>query len=167
MESITFVYSLATQQEKRTEALKNKEQNQLDKYRALIQKQMEKEEAFLSYKKIEFLSRQEVKLGGKRRSLSARVRMGDYIPDITTKAQPKEMAYKIGLLGSRTETRNLTPFIYRQRTHLGMEVAYSKPKSTNTRPGEGRKSRLTTMTGSNSVVVNSQRITRRKEKVST
>ena len=80
------MYSLATQQEKRTEALKNKEQNQLDKYRALIQKQMEKEKAFLSYEKIEFLSRQEVKLGGKRRSLFARARMGDYIPDITTKA---------------------------------------------------------------------------------
>ena len=105
MESVTFVYSLATEQEKQTEALKNQEQNQLDKYRALIQKLMEKERAFLSYKKIEFLSRQEAKLGGKIRPLSARVRMGEHLPEITSKAQLKEMAHKNGLLGTRTETR--------------------------------------------------------------
>lgn len=134
------------------EALKNQEQNQLDKYRALIQKQMEKERAFLSYKKTELLCRQEVKLGGKRRPLSARARMGDRLPEVTTKAQPKEMAYKNGLLGARTETRNLASFIYRQRTHLGMMVASSKPKS----PAEGRKSCLVTLTGSNSPVINSK-----------
>jgi len=157
MESVTFVYSLATKQEKQTEALKNKEQNQLDKYRALIQKQMEKERAFLSYKKIEFLSRQEAKLGGKRRPLSARASMGDHIHEITTKAQPKGMAYKIGLLGSRTERRNLAPFIDRERIHLGMVFASSKPKSsTHKIPGEGRKSCMNTMTGPNSPVVNSK-----------
>lgn len=150
------MYSLATEQEKQTEALKNQEQNQLDKYRALIQKQMEKERAFLSYKKIEFLSRQEAKLGGKIRPLSARARTGDHLPEITSKAQPKEMAHKNGLLGTRTETRNLTPFTYRQRTHLGMVVASSKPRSNRTSPAEGRKSCLITLTRSNSPVVNSK-----------
>lgn len=104
------MYCLATEKEKQTEALKNKEQNQLDKYRALIQKQMKKERAFLSYKKIEFLSRQEAKFGGKRTSLSAGARM---------------------VLVARTEAQNLAPFIFRQRTHLGMVVASSKPRSTN------------------------------------
>ena len=155
MESVTFVYSLATEKEKQTEALKNKEQNQLDKYSALIQKQMKKERAFLSYKKIEFLSRQEAKLGGKR-SLSGGARMGNHLPEITTKVQPKEMAYKNGLFVARTETRNLAPFISRQRTHLGIVVASSKPRSTNRSPGEGRKFCLRTLTRSNSPVVDSK-----------
>lgn len=135
MESVTFVYCLATEKEKQTEALKNKEQNQLDKYRALIQKQMKKERAFLSYKKIEFLSRQEAKFGGKRTSLSAGARM---------------------VLVARTEAQNLAPFIFRQRTHLGMVVASSKPRSTNLSPAEGRKSCLMTLTGSNSPVMDSK-----------
>ena len=153
MKSVTFVYCLATEKEKQTEALKNKEQNQLDKYRTLIQKQMKKERAFLSYKKTEFLSRQEAKLGGKRRSLSARARMGNHVPDITKKAQPKEMAHKNGLLVARTETRNLAPYISRQRAHFGMVVASSKPRSTNISPEEGSKSCVMTLTGSNSPVI--------------
>ena len=155
MESVTFVYCFATEKEKQTEALKNKEQNQLDKYRALIQKQMKKERAFLSYKKIEFLSRQEAKFGGKRTSLSAGARIGNHLPEVT-KAQPKEMAHKNGLLVARTEAQNLAPFIFRQRTHLGMVVASSKPRSTNLSPAEGRKSCLMTLTGSNSPVMDSK-----------
>ncbi|KAJ7393883.1 hypothetical protein OS493_003550 [Desmophyllum pertusum] len=133
MESVTFVYSLATEQERQTEAVKNQNQNQLDKYRALIQKQMEKERAFLSFKKVEFLCKQEAKLGG-RRPLSARARMGDSLPGITTKAASKNW-----FLGSRSETRSLAPSIYRQRTHLGMKLPSTKPASTNTSPIEVRK----------------------------
>lgn len=150
MESVTFVYSLATEQERQTEALKNQKQNQLEKYRALIQKQMEKERAFLSYKKVEFLSKQEAKLGGRTRPLSARARMGDSLPEITKKTQPNEKSPKTGSFNARTETRNLAPSFYRRRTHLGMRHASSKPKSssTNTSPAEGRKSSLITLTGS-------------------
>lgn len=164
MESVTFVYCLATEKEKQTEALKNKEQNQLDKYRALIQKQMKKERAFLSYKKIEFLSRQEAKFGGKRTSLSAGARMGNHLPEVT-KAQPKEMAHKNGLLVARTEAQNLAPFIFRQRTHLGMVVASSKPRSTNLSPAEGRKSCLMTLTRSNSPVMDSKTHHQKERKV--
>ena len=155
MELVTFVYSLPTEKEKQTEALKNKEQNQLDKYSALIQKQMKKEKAFLSYKKVEFLSRQEAKLGGKRRSLSACACIGNHLPEITRKAQPKEVANKNGRLVARTERRNLAPFISRQRTHFGMVIASSKPRSTNICQTQGRKSCLMKLTGSNSPVIDS------------
>ena len=153
MESVTFVYSLATEQEKQTEAFKNHEQHQLDKYRALIEKQMEKERAFLSYKKIEFLSRQEAKLGGKRRPLSVPARMGYQLPEMTTKSKQKEMLHKNGLLVAKAETRNIAQFISHQRTHSGMMVASSKPISTNTSPAEERKFCLVTFTGSNSPAV--------------
>ena len=164
MESVTFVYSLATEKEKQTEVLKNKEQNQLDKYSALIQKQMKKEKAFLSYKKVEFLSRQEAKLGGKRRSFSACAHIGNHLPEITTKVQPKEMAYKNGLLVARTETRNLAPFISRQRTHLGMVVTSSKLRTINISPAEGRISCLRTLTGSNSPVIDSKKHNQKERK---
>ena len=153
---ICILFGHRTGEENRSENQENQEQNQLDKYRALIQKQMEKEKAFFSYKKFEFLSRQEAKLGRIRRPLSTRARLGHHLPETTTKAQPKGMAHKNGLLGSRTATRNLMPFIYRQRTRLGMVVAYSKPKSTNSSPAEGRKFCLITLTGSNSPVANSK-----------
>lgn len=167
MESVTFVYSLATEQERQTEVLKNQKQNQLEKYRALIQKQMEKERAFLSFKKVEFLSRQEAKLGI-RRPLSARARMGDSLPGITTKTQPKETAQKNGLFNARTAPGNLAPSIYRQRTHLGIRLASSKPKSTrtNTSPAEVRKSCLVSLTGQSNSLVVSSRTDNQKERKS-
>ena len=150
MESVTFVYALATEQERQTEALKNQNQNQLEKYRALLHKQMEKETAFLSFKKVEFLSRQEAKLGGKR-PLSARARMGECLPEISPKSAPKNRS-----LRGRNETRNTIPSIYRQTTHLGMSIASSKPKSSNTSPEEERKPCFVTLTGSGSNLASSR-----------
>lgn len=85
MESVTFVYDLATEQERLTEALKNQKQNQLDRYRHVIQRQMQKERALLSFKKVEFLSRQETKLKGMMRPFSGRERVTDSLPEIRMK----------------------------------------------------------------------------------
>ena len=113
MENVTFVYALATEQERQTEALKNQQQNQLEKYRHVIQRQKEKERAFLSFKKVEFLSRQETKLNVLRPS-SARTRMDDKLPEITRKG--REIALKRGLLATGNEFMNVLP-LYRQKTH--------------------------------------------------
>ena len=115
MENVTFVYALATEQERQTEALKNQQQNQLEKYRHVIQRQKEKEGAFLSFKKVEFLSRQETKLNVLRPS-SARVRMDDKLPEVTRKGT--EIALKRGLLATGNEFMNVLP-LYRQKTHIG------------------------------------------------
>ena len=115
MENVTFVYALATEQERQTEALKNQQQNQLEKYRHVIQRQKEKERAFLSFKKVEFLSRQETKLNVLRPS-SARTRMDDKLPEVTRKG--REIALKRGLLATGNEFMNVLPF-YRQKTHIG------------------------------------------------
>ena len=88
MDSVTFVFALATEQERQTEVLKNQNQNQLEKYRSLIQKQKEKEKAFLSFKKVKFLSRQEAKLDGKRPA-SARAHIGDRLPAISQNRRQK------------------------------------------------------------------------------
>lgn len=36
MENVTFVYALATEQERQTEAVKKQQQNQLEKYRHVL-----------------------------------------------------------------------------------------------------------------------------------
>lgn len=150
MESVTFVYALATEQERQTEALKNQKQNQLERYCHVIHRQMEKERAFLSYKKVEFLSRQETKFSGTR-PFSARARLSNSLPGITTKGH--EIAQKNGLLVERNEISDSAPFFYRQRTHLDARLLSSKPSSTNSSPAEMRKPspRLATIGSENSV----------------
>ena len=115
MENVTFVYALATEQERQTEEVKNQQQNQLEKYRHVIQRQKEKERAFLSFKKVEFLSRQETTLNAMRPS-SARARIDDKLPETTGKG--REIALKRGLLATGNEFMNVLP-LYRQKTHIG------------------------------------------------
>lgn len=114
MENVTFVYALATEQERQTEALKNQQQNQLEKYRHVIQRQKKKERAFLSFKKVEFLSRQETKLNVLRPS-SARARMDDKLPEVTRKG--REIALKKGLLATGNEFMNVLPLYRQKNTH--------------------------------------------------
>ena len=137
MESVTFVYALATEQERQAEALKNKTQNQLERYRHVIQRQKEKERAFLSFKKLEFLSRQETKLHASRPH-SAWARMSDRLPEVNTKGQ--EVSQKSGLLAARNETRSSPPFLNRRKTHLG--TRYLSSNSTNSSSAETRKPSL-------------------------
>ena len=133
METVTFVYALATEQERQTEALKNQKQNQLERYRHVIQRQMEKERAFLSFKKVEFLSRQKTKFE-RTRPFSARARITERLPEITTKGHA--IAKNDGCLAFR----NPTLFLYRERTHLGMKLVSSKTHINNSSPEETKKS---------------------------
>ena len=133
METVTFVYALATEQERQTEALKNQKQNQLERYRHVIQRQMEKERAFLSFKKVEFLSRQKKKFE-RTRPFSARARIAERLPEMTTKGQA--IAKNDGCLAFR----NPTLFLYRERTHLGTKLVSSKTHINNSSAEETKKS---------------------------
>lgn len=133
METVTFVYALATEQERQTEALKNQKKNQLERYRHIIQRQMEKERAFLSFKKVEFLSRQKTKFE-RTRSFSARARITESLPEIMTKGHA--IAKNDGCLA----LRNPTLFLCRQRTHFGTKLVSSKTHINNSSPEETKKS---------------------------
>lgn len=139
MENVTFVYALATEQERQTEALKNQQQNQLEKYRHVIQRQKEKEGAFLSFKKVEFLSRQETKLNVLRPS-SARTRMDDKLPEITRKG--REITLKRGLLATGNEFRKVLP-LYRQKTHIGAGFVSSWRSGISSNPSVMQRKPLT------------------------
>ena len=139
MENVTFVYALATEQERQTEALKNQQQNQLEKYRHVIQRQKEKEGAFLSFKKVEFLSRQETKLNALRPS-SARTRMDDKLPEITRKG--REITLKRGLLATGNEFMNVLP-LYRQKTHIGAGFVSSWRSGISSNPSVMQRKPLT------------------------
>ena len=152
MENVTFVYALATEQERQTEALKNQQQNQLEKYRHVIQRQKEKERAFLSFKKVEFLSRQETKLNVLRPS-SARTRMDDKLPEVTRKG--REIALKRGLLATGNEFMNVLPF-YRQKTHIGTGFVSSWRSGISSNPSVMQRKPLT-LQGQPRMIVNQKR----------
>ena len=143
MENVTFVYALATEQERQTEALKNQQQNQLEKYRHVIQRQKKKERAFLSFKKVEFLSRQETKLNVLRPS-SARARMDDKLPEVTRKG--RETALKRGLLATGNEFMNVLP-LYRQKTHIGSGFVSSWQSGISSNPSVMQRKPLTIQGG--------------------
>lgn len=153
MENVTFVYALATEQERQTEALKNQQQNQLEKYRHVIQRQKEKERAFLSFKKVEFLSRQETKLNVLRPS-SARTRMDDKLPEVTRKG--REIALKRGLLATGNEFMNVLPF-YRQKTHIGTGFVSSWRSGISSNPSVMQRKPLTLQGHQPRMIVNQKR----------
>ena len=153
MENVTFVYALATEQERQTEALKNQQQNQLEKYRHVIQRQKEKERAFLSFKRVEFLSRQETKLSVLRPS-SARVRMDDKLPAITRKG--REIALKRGLLATGNEFMNVLP-LYRQKTHVGTGFVSSWRSGISSNPSVMQRKPLTLQGHQPRMIVNQKR----------
>ena len=153
MENVTFVYALATEQERQTEALKNQQQNQLEKYRHVIQRQKEKEGAFLSFKKVEFLSRQETKLNVLRPS-SARTRMDDKLPEVTKKG--REIALKRGLLATGNEFMNVLPF-YRQKTHIGTGFVSSWRSGISSNPSVMQRKPLTLQGHQPRMIVNQKR----------
>ena len=153
MENVTFVYALATEQERQTEALKNQQQNQLEKYRHVIQRQKEKERAFLSFKKVEFLSRQETKLNVLRPS-SARTRMDDKLPEVTRKG--REIALKRGLLATGNEFMNVLPF-YRQKTHIGTGFVSSWRNGISSNPSVMQRKPLTLQGHQPRMIVNQKR----------
>ena len=153
MENVTFVYALATEQERQTEALKNQQQNQLEKYRHVIQRQKEKEGAFLSFKKVEFLSRQETKLNVLRPS-SARTRMDDKLPEITRKG--REIALKRGLLATGNEFMNVLP-LYRQKTHIGTGFVSSWRSGISSNPSVMQRKPLTLQGHQPRMIVNQKR----------
>ena len=153
MENVTFVYALATEQERQTEALKNQQQNQLEKYRHVIQRQKEKERAFLSFKKVEFLSRQETKLNVQRPS-SARTRMDDKLPEVTRKG--REIALKRGLLATGNEFMNVLPF-YRQKTHIGTGFVSSWRSGISSNPSVMQRKPLTLQGHQPRMIVNQKR----------
>lgn len=153
MENVTFVYALATEQERQTEALKNQQQNQLEKYRHVIQRQKEKERAFLSFKKVEFLSRQETKLNVLRPS-SARTRMDDKLPEVTRKG--REIAFKRGLLATGNEFMNVLPF-YRQKTHIGTGFVSSWRSGISSNPSVMQRKPLTLQGHQPRMIVNQKR----------
>ena len=153
MENVTFVYALATEQERQTEALKNQQQNQLEKYRHVIQRQKEKERAFLSFKKVEFLSRQETKLNVLRPS-SARTRMDDKLPEITRKG--REIALKRGLLATGNEFMNVLP-LYRQKTHIGTGFVSSWRSGISSNPSVMQRKPLTLQGHQPRMIVNQKR----------
>ena len=156
MENVTFVYALATEQERQTEALKNQQQNQLEKYRHVIQRQKEKETAFLSFKKVEFLSRQETKLNVLRPS-SARARMDDKLPEVTRKG--REIALKRGLLATGNEFMNVLP-LYRQKTHIGTGFVSSWRSGISSNPSVMQRKPLTIQGGNRHqarIIVNQKR----------
>ena len=153
MENVTFVYALATEQERQTEALKNQQQNQLEKYRHVIQRQKEKERAFLSFKKVEFLSRQETKLNALRPS-SARTRMDDKLPEITRKG--REITLKTGLLATGNEFMNVLP-LYRQKTHIGAGFVSSWRSGISSNPSVMQRKPLTLQGHQPRMIVNQKR----------
>ena len=153
MENVTFVYALATEQERQTEALKNQQQNQLEKYRHVIQRQKEKERAFLSFKKVEFLSRQETKLSVLRPS-SARTRMDDKLPEVTRKG--REIALKRGLLATGNEFMNVLP-LYRQKTHIGAGFVSSWRSKIISKPSVMQRKPLTLQGHQPRMIVNQKR----------
>ena len=153
MENVTFVYALATEQERQTEALKNQQQNQLEKYRHVIQRQKEKEEAFLSFKKVEFLSRQETKLNVLRPS-SARTRMDDKLPEITRKG--REIALKRGLLATGNEFMNVLP-LYRHKTHIGTGFVSSWRSGISSNPSVMQRKPLTLQRHQPRMIANQKR----------
>ena len=153
MENVTFVYALATEQERQTEALKNQQQNQLEKYRHVIQRQKEKEGAFLSFKKVEFLSRQETKLNALRPS-SARTRMDDKLPEITRKG--REITLKRGLLATGNEFMNVLP-LYRQKTHIGAGFVSSWRSGISSNPSVMQRKPLTLQGHQLRMIVNQKR----------
>ena len=153
MENVTFVYALATEQERQTEALKNQQQNQLEKYRHVIQRQKEKERAFLSFKKVEFLSRQETKLNVLRPS-SARTRMDDKLPEVTRRG--REIALKRGLLATGNEFMNVLPF-YRQKTHIGTGFVSSWRSGISSNPSVMQRKPLTLQGHQPRMIVNQKR----------
>ena len=153
MENVTFVYALATEQERQTEALKNQQQNQLEKYRHVIQRQKEKERAFLSFKKVEFLSRQQTKLNVLRPS-SARTRMDDKLPEVTKKG--REIALKRGLLATGNEFMNVLPF-YRQKTHIGTGFVSSWRSGISSNPSVMQRKPLTLQGHQPRMIVNQKR----------
>ena len=153
MENVTFVYALATEQERQTEALKNQQQNQLEKYRHVIQRQKEKERAFLSFKKVEFLSRQQTKLNVLRPS-SARTRMDDKLPEITRKG--REIALKRGLLATGNEFMNVLP-LYRQKTHIGTGFVSSWRSGISSNPSVMQRKPLTLQGHQPRMIVNQKR----------
>ena len=153
MENVTFVYALATEQERQTEALKNQQQNQLEKYRHVIQRQKEKERAFLSFKKVEFLSRQETKLNALRPS-SARTRMDDKLPEITRKG--REITLKRGLLATGNEFMNVLP-LYRQKTHIGAGFVSSWRSGISSNPSVMQRKPLTLQGHQPKMIVNQKR----------
>ena len=153
MENVTFVYALATEQERQTEALKNQQQNQLEKYRHVIQRQKEKERAFLSFKKVEFLSRQETKLSVLRPS-SARTRMDDKLPEVTRKGG--EIALKRGLLATGNEFMNVLP-LYRQKTHIGAGFVSSWRSRIISKPSVMQRKPLTLQGHQPRMIVNQKR----------
>ena len=153
MENVTFVYALATEQERQTEALKNQQQNQLEKYRHVIQRQKEKERAFLSFKRVEFLSRQETKLSVLRPS-SARVRMDDKLPEITRKG--REIALKRGLLATGNEFMNVLP-LDRQKTHIGTGFVSSWRSGISSNPSVMQRKPLTLQRHQPRMIANQKR----------
>ena len=153
MENVTFVYALATEQERQTEALKNQQQNQLEKYRHVIQRQKEKERAVLSFKKVEFLSRQETKLSVLRPS-SARTRMDDKLPEVTRKG--REIALKRGLLATGNEFMNVLP-LYRQKTHFGAGFVSSWRSKIISKPSVMQRKPLTLQGHQPRMIVNQKR----------
>ena len=153
MENVTFVYALATEQERQTEALKNQQQNQLEKYRHVIQRQKEKEGAFLSFKKVEFLSRQETKLNALRPS-SARTRMDDKLPEITRKG--REITLKRGLLATGNEFMNVLP-LYRQKTHIGAGFVSSWRSGISSNPSVMQRKPLTLQRHQPRMIANQKR----------
>ena len=153
MENVTFVYALATEQERQTEALKNQQQNQLEKYRHVIQRQKEKEGAFLSFKKVEFLSRQETKLNALRPS-SARTRMDDKLPEITRKG--REITLKRGLLATGNEFMDVLP-LYRQKTHIGAGFVSSWRSGISSNPSVMQRKPLTLQGHQPRMIVNQKR----------
>ena len=153
MENVTFVYALATEQERQTEALKNQQQNQLEKYRHVIQRQKEKERAFLSFKRVEFLSRQETKLSVLRPS-SARARMDDKLPEVTKKG--REIALKRGLLATGNEFMNVLP-LYRQKTHIGTGFVSSWRSGISSNPSVMQRKPLTLQGHQPRMIVNQKR----------
>lgn len=158
MDSVTFVFALATEQERQTEVLKNQNQNQLEKYRSLIQKQKEKERAFLSFKKVKFLSRQEAKLDGKRPA-SARAHIGDRLPAISQKPTPKKW-----FLGEISKKEHSTTSIDHQTMRLGIKLA-SKPNTSETSSEEDRKPYFITLTGSVGILKSSATNDNRERKM--
>ena len=153
MENVTFVYALATEQERQTEALKNQQQNQLEKYRHVIQRQKEKEGAFLSFKKVEFRSRQETKLNALRPS-SARTRMDDKLPEITRKG--REITLKRGLLATGNEFMNVLP-LYRQKTHIGAGFVSSWRSGISSNPSVMQRKPLTLQRHQPRMIANQKR----------
>ena len=109
----------------------------------VIQRQKEKERAFLSFKKVEFLCRQETTLNAMRPS-SARARIDDKLPGTTRKG--REIGLKRGLLATGNEYMNVLP-LYRQKTHIGTGFGSSWRSGISSNPSVMQRKPLTIQGG--------------------